>query len=79
MIMPVNNQINIFLINPNIILYYFLFIKYLWIGKISLLLTGKNFTLPFNSTLIILLILKYFEILPKHIEQSFISEFLALN
>ena len=50
---PVNNTINIFLINPNIILYYVLFVKYLWICKISLVSIGlksteKHFTTPFN-------------------------------
>ena len=37
---PINNPINIFLINPNIILYHILFIKYLWISKISLVSIG---------------------------------------
>ena len=32
---PVNHPINVFLINPNIISYYVLSIKYLWISKIS--------------------------------------------
>ena len=32
----INNPVNTFLINPNIILYYFPFIKYVWIYKISL-------------------------------------------
>ena len=44
---------NIFLINPNIILYYIIFIKNLWISKISLVSIGlksteKNFTTSFN-------------------------------
>ena len=69
--MLLNNTINTFLIIPNIILYYVPFIKYLWISKISLVSIGlksteKNFTLLFNPTFFILLILKSFEILPKH-------------
>ena len=51
--MSVHNPINIFLINPNIILYCVLFIKYLWISKISLVSIGlkskeEKFTTPFN-------------------------------
>ena len=51
--MLLDNPINIFLINPNIILYHLLFVKYLWISNISLLSIGlksteKNFTTPFN-------------------------------
>ena len=65
---------NIFLMNPSINLYYFPFIKYLWISKILLLSIGlksteKNFTLPFNPVfllLLLLLIVKSFVILPKH-------------
>ena len=69
--MLLNNPINIFLINQNIILYHVLFIKYLWISKISLLSIGlksikKHFTTPFNPAFFILLIVKSFEILPKH-------------
>ena len=50
--MLINNPINIFLINPNIILCYLPFIKYLWISKILLVSTElkstqKN-TVPFN-------------------------------
>ena len=66
---PVNNPINIFLINPNIVLHYVLFPKYLSISKISLVLKGlksteKNFTLPLiiNCKIIV----KSFEILPRH-------------
>ena len=81
--MLLNNPINIFLINQNIILYHVLFIKYLWISKISLSIglksTEKNFTTPFNPVFFILLIVKSFETSPKHSEQSFISEFFALN
>ena len=63
----VNNTINIFLIIPNIILYYVRFIKYLWISKMSLVpmglkLTEKCFTIPFNPAFFILLIVKSFEI-----------------
>ena len=39
---PVSNPINILLINPNIILYHVLFIKYLRISKISLTSVGLN-------------------------------------
>ena len=51
--MLVNNPMNIFLINPNIILYHLPFIKYLWISKILLVLIGlklaeKNFSISFN-------------------------------
>ena len=42
--MPVNNPINIFLINPNIILYHVPFIKYLWISKILLVSIGLKST-----------------------------------
>ena len=50
--MLIDNPINILLTSPKIILYHVLFIKYLWISKISLLpiglkLTEKNFTTPF--------------------------------
>ena len=77
MIRSVNNPINIFLINPNIIfLYHVLFIKYLWISKtsvvsIGLKLTEKNCTIPFDLFFFILLIVKSFEILPKHSAKSF--------
>ena len=68
--MSVNNPINIFLINPNIILYYFPSIKHLWISKTSLVSIGLkstelNFTIPFNLAFYISLIVKLFEILPK--------------
>ena len=52
---PVNNPIDIFLINPAIIFYpVFFFIKYLWISKtllasVGLKSTEKNFTAPLNS------------------------------
>ena len=61
--MPINNPINIFLINPNIILYYVFslniyvylcfFIKYLCIFKMLLVSIGlesaeKSFTIRFN-------------------------------
>ena len=50
---PVDNLINIFLINPKVILYRVLFIKYLWISKILLVSIGlksteKKFTAPLN-------------------------------
>ena len=68
--MLLDNPINIFLINPNTILYHLLFVKYLWISNISLLSIGlksteKNFTTPFNPVFFILLIIKSFETLPK--------------
>ena len=68
-----NNPINTFLINPNIILYHALFIKYLWISKISLSSIGlksteQSFRTTFNHVFFILLIVKYFETLPKHSE-----------
>ena len=40
----VNNPINIFLINPNLILYHVLFIKHLWISKILLASVGLKST-----------------------------------
>ena len=39
---PVNNPINIFLINSNIISYHVLFIKYLLISKILLVSIGSK-------------------------------------
>ena len=68
--MPVNNTINVFVISPNIISYYILFIKYLWISKISLVSIRvkskeKNFTTFPNPVFLILLIIKSFGILPK--------------
>ena len=68
---PVINPINIFLINPNIISYYVLFIKYLWISarllvSIGLKSTQKIFTNTFNPVFLILLVVESFEILPKH-------------
>ena len=42
----ISNRINIFIINADIILYYFPFIKYLWISKISLVSIGlKTFVI----------------------------------
>ena len=79
---PVNNPIKILIINPKIILHHVLFIKYLWISKILLISIGlnsteKNFATPFNLFFfhIMLLIVKSYEILPKHSAQSFNSEF----
>ena len=71
MTIQVNNTVNLFLINSNIILYHIPFIKYLWISKTSLVSVGlksteKSFTIPFNPVFFILLIVKSFEILPKH-------------
>ena len=66
--MPVNNPI----INPKIILYFVLFIKYLWISKILLASIGiksteKNITTPlFNCVFFHIINLKIFEKLPKH-------------
>ena len=53
MTIQVNNTVNLFLINSNIILYHIPFIKYLWISKTSLVSVGlksteKSFTIPFN-------------------------------
>ena len=42
--MSVNNPINIFLINSNIILYHVPFIKYLWTSEISLVSIGLGST-----------------------------------
>ena len=55
--MLVNNTINIFLINPKVILYHIPFIKYLWIPKTSLVSIGlksteKNFIIPLNPVLL---------------------------
>ena len=52
-------------------LYYVFFIKYLCISKTSLVTiglkaAGKSFRLSFNYVILILLIVKSFEILPKH-------------
>ena len=68
--MSVNNPVSIFLINRNIILYHAPFI-YLWISKTSLVSIvlkprEKNFAIRFNPAIFILLIVKSFEILPKH-------------
>ena len=78
--MSVNNAINIFLINPKIILYHAFFIEYLWISKrllvsltptelncIELKPTEKKFTFPFNPFFSFHIFhLSSFEILPKH-------------
>ena len=66
MTIQVNNTVNLFLINSNIILYHIPFIKYLWISKTSLVSVGlksteKSFTIPFNRVFFILLIVKYFD------------------
>ena len=70
-VQTLNNPINIFLINPIIILYYVSLIKYLWISKISIVSitlksTEKTLTTPFNPVFFILLIGKSLEILPKN-------------
>ena len=84
----VNNTINIFLIFPNIVLYYVSFIKYVWISKISLLSTvlqstEKPFTLPFSPVFFILLIEIFFEKnllkLPKDNGYVFFSKYFTLN
>ena len=76
----VNNAINIFLINPNIMLYHAFFVEYLWIPKILLVSlrptelncielkpTEKKFTFPFNPAFSFHIFhLNSFEILPKH-------------
>ena len=56
---PVNNPINILLINTNVILYHVAFIKYLWVSKIPLVsiglkLTEKNFGTHFNPAFYII-------------------------
>ena len=66
--MLINNPINIFLINPTIVLYYFPFFKHLWISKILLVSIGlksteKKITVPFNPVFFILLTVTYLEIL----------------
>ena len=68
--MAVNNPINFFLINPNMIFYHVSFMKNLWVSKTSLVLIGaksteKKITLPFNPDFFILLTVKVFEILPE--------------
>ena len=50
---PANNPINVLLIDPSIILYHVLFIKYSWISKLLLVPIGlkstqKYFTTPFD-------------------------------
>ena len=67
-----NTTISVFfLIEPNIVLYHVLFIKYLWIskillGSIGLKSTEKKITTPLNPVFFILIIVKSFETLPKH-------------
>ena len=60
-----------FVSNSDIILYHVLFIKNLWISKLSLVSIGlksteKKFTTPSNPVFVILLIAKSFETLPNH-------------
>ena len=50
--MSVNYPINLFLINPNIILYHVLSIKYLWVSKILLVSVGLKSTEKKFTTLI---------------------------
>ena len=69
--MLINNPINSFLLNPNIVLYHVLFIKYLWISKILLASKGlksteKKLTTPFNLALFTLLIITSFKTLPNY-------------
>ena len=47
--------------------------------SIGLKSTEKHFTTPFHAVFFILLIVKFFETLPKHSALSFISDFFALN
>ena len=42
--MLLNDPLNIFLIKPNVIFYYFPFIKYIWISKILLVSMGLKLT-----------------------------------
>ena len=81
--MLVNNTTNIFLINPNIVLYYDFFIKYFCISKITVVLTElksteKHFILSFNPVFSYQII-KSFEILPIHSVKFFILVSFALN
>ena len=71
------NLVNVFLIKPKIHLYYVIFIKYLWVSKISLVSTELKSTE--KSCFFILLIVKSFEILRKRRALLFISESFALN
>ena len=64
------------------IIYYVIFIKYLWISKISLvsiILTEKAFIYPFNLVFFMLSIVKSLEILCKHNDYGCIFESFALN
>ena len=81
--MLLNNPINIYFFNPNIVYNNFL-IKYSYISKILLLLidlqsTEKKFTPLFDPVCFILSIVKSFETLPKHNGYFFIFESFALN
>ena len=71
--MPVNDPKNIFVINPNFILYHALFIKYFWVSKTLLVSIGsksteKKFTIHFNPVFFFFLlrIETSFQILRKH-------------
>ena len=60
------NSVNIFLINLNIVLDHVIFIKYLWLPKISIVSielksTEKKFTTPFNPVFSKLVVVKSFE------------------
>ena len=71
--MLVNNLINIFEVNSNIL--YVSIIKYLGISKIALQSAEKK--IHFNPFFFMESIVKYFEILSKHSMVSF--QILALN
>ena len=51
----------------------------IWLPLIALQSTEKILKTPFNPVFFILLIVKVFEMLPKHNGYGFISEFFALN
>ena len=78
----VNNPINYFLINPNIILYHVFFIKYVRISIILLVSkvvwsTENSYTHPFNP--IFFMLLAPPEIFPKRKGYFLIWESVALN
>ena len=73
----VKNPINIFLINPNIILYHVLFIKHLLSIRVSIGLesTEKKFGISFYPVFYILSFVKYLEILHKQCVIFYFSVF----
>ena len=73
----VKNPINIFFINPNIILYHVLFIKHLLSIRVSIGLesTEKKFGISFYPVFYILSFVKYLEILHKQCVIFYFSVF----